>query len=204
MSDLAPLVASVLRDRAYSELRQELVTAQEQQQRLEAELHRRNAKLVRITGPGGFPVYAERSLELVEVYGNDGIGFRLPLINSIGNDDGRLADAQLPMCPVGEVATAEIHIGNEQQYVLGEFNYDIQTKSGIGDPQVYSRHLFFGPMESNDEDNLQTQTVVNLKYGPLPAHIVMPDPEDLRNTEIMSSVRFQEVIFPRSFLPAVS
>jgi len=64
MSDLAPFVAAVLHDHSLTNLQTEVAALQAHQKRLESELERRNAKMVRITGPGGFPVYAERALDL--------------------------------------------------------------------------------------------------------------------------------------------
>jgi len=63
MSDLAPFVAALVHDHTLSDLQNEVVALQAEQKRLASELARRNAKMIRVTGRGGFPIYAERPLE---------------------------------------------------------------------------------------------------------------------------------------------
>jgi hypothetical protein len=72
MSDIAPFVAAVIRDRVVEELgnenetlRQEMDTLRLQNQQLHRTLHERNPRRsVKLTGPNGSPVIAEYNLHL--------------------------------------------------------------------------------------------------------------------------------------------
>jgi hypothetical protein len=117
MSDLAPFVVAVLKDKVTADLLQE-------NEELQCKL--RNSRKVSITGPGGTPVYAEGQFEegrhaenpnLWEVDLHDVAGITCPLPNLI-NIEVRL----------GGVCKASFVNGDHQGFADGEF--DEQERTG--------------------------------------------------------------------------
>ena len=182
MSDLAPPAAAA---EEVTRLQNEVEALQADKKHLEEELARLsiNAKLVRVTGPGGFPVYAEGHIgDAVRHTDYGSPCYDLELINSTGKN----ANSDLPMCPVREIEKAEIHIGNKRMFVLGDFD-DTDSLSSMGDMESSLLYVFGG----------KKKTVVIVEFGPLPDpfRLRARAPYEYRNEDI-SYVRFKEVQFP--------
>mmetsp|Transcript_12240 Transcript_12240/g.18771 ORF Transcript_12240/g.18771 Transcript_12240/m.18771 type:complete len:189 (-) Transcript_12240:157-723(-) len=104
MSDLAPFVAAAINDKVVLGLMEEL---EEKTEALNSSLSR----MIRITGPGGSPVYAQRDyFERVRDDEEDGPLWRLDMINY----DSIPANPSLSKCDVEEIYNCELHIGTKE------------------------------------------------------------------------------------------
>lgn len=181
MSDLAPFVAAVIRDRTVEELQEELKTKTKQ---LQDELVLRDSQLIRITGPNNFPLYAYRPLECVEEE-DDGTFF-VHLFNSTHVSRAIKADTNLPMCPIQDVTKCELHIGTKEKYLLSEKDY-IDCCGTEGDPERAFVYHFGSEHEALYDMNL----LVVFGNDPDPdSDGELKYPEDYRNEDI-SYVQFR-------------
>lgn len=135
MSDLAPFVAAVLRDKVVVDLQEELRVKTEKIQKLESEL-----RVIRVTGRGGFPIYAERHYQHATEDPQDVDEWFLRLQNSTGD----YVNTNLPSCPVQQIDSCELHIGGKEMIVLGDsddFNGEPETEAGIHSRTYLFREL---------------------------------------------------------------
>jgi len=112
--DLGRFVAAAIRDRALEEVMQE-------NERLRAELARvNNCYSLRVTGPGGFPVYAEMRLKWMGCYEYD---------------------FEISKCKITDIESAEFRVGND--YVL-KFADGVKTTSEFYDEENGREFSFVG------------------------------------------------------------
>jgi len=132
MSDLVPFVAAVIRDCAITNLQQEVEHLQHENKKIQKELDRRNTEMVRVTGPGGFPVYAERHIAYV-TFDEDDEATDCEL--ELSNSDGEHADPNLSACPhPSSIETCEIHFGDQEKFVLDDC---VDSEEGGGEMSLF-------------------------------------------------------------------
>ena len=158
MSDLAPFVAAVLRDKVVEELQEELHAEKAKNKKLENEL-----RTIRVTGPGGFPVYAERHFQYADF--DDDFEDEEPWSLLLQTPHAVFPDGpvnpNLPTCQVQDIEKCELHIGGKEIIRIGDCDnwYPISTNTEENiallyvfqplqdEPEEYEFHLLveFGP-----------------------------------------------------------
>ena len=124
MSDIAPFVAAAIRDRTIQQLQEELEAGKAKSNKLEKNLNNALARMIRITGPGGSPAYAEQSFLEAERYAGED-AWQIDLVTSTENGLG-VADRYLPRnpalsgCKIEDVYKCELHIGAKRVIKLSE------------------------------------------------------------------------------------
>lgn len=136
---------------------------------LQKELAERHGPVIRITGPGGFPLYAHRHISHARPKA-DGNGLVLELLNSTGV----LVDPGLPTCPIPEISSCELHIGNKDRF---RFCDVFELQSG--------EHEFPGPVASNDHRQPEDPQVGDVWYQQFGPALEFPDYDvhDLHNID---------------------
>lgn len=179
MSDLAPFVAAVLCDKTVSELQEELRVAKERVKTLEGEL-----RVIRVTGPGGFPVYAERHFQYAKY---DQGGMEMWILD-FHNSTGKLANSNLPSCPVQHIEDCELHIGGREIFKIGDYGH-CSSLSSIG--EINCSYLY----EFRDDESFpeSREILLQVDFGPNPDPFEadLLDPEEYRNRGI-TYVRFTD------------
>lgn len=174
MSDLAPFLAAAIRDKNVMDLQEELRIERETNWKLQQEL-----RVIRVTGPGGFPVYAERHFQYAKNRHN---GEWLELQNSTGEH----INPNLANCPVEDIEKCELHIGGKEILKIGDFNQSGSIRL-IGDPRCTLMY-FFGDLSNG----LYAYTLF-VDFGPVPnpeqAEVLAP--EEYRNSGV-AFVRFSK------------
>ena len=197
MSDLAPFVAAALRDKTVLDLQEELAAEKEKVNRLEQEL-----RVIRITGPGGFPVHAERHFQHADQHaeGDDfdglhSISLQNPTERPAGDlAGGSLANPQLVACQIQDVNKCELHIGGKEIIVLGDYDYlDDDTILDEGEERDWGCHLTYDFYSASDDEQIS----LSFEFGPVPD--LYPTETDVdvglfRNEDI-EFLRFLEVKF---------
>ena len=139
-----------------------------------------NDRTIRVTGPGGFPLYAERHINYMVRDGILGDGdLELPLLNSTGN----YRMPGLATCPVEDIERCELHVGN-QKFVLGSERGNLTSER---DPH----HTVYYSVGSGSQ-----KMFVTVEFGPNRFHHNGDnyDPRAFKGTGI-EFVRFTEVCF---------
>lgn len=125
-ANLAQFVAATLRDKAMMDVLDELEQTKARIKTLE------NEHLVRITGPGGFPVFAERNFKYSIPDSDRGaIGYDLELQNSTGEN----AKTSLASCTPADFQNCELHIGEKMMTKISSFENE-GIVSNIDDPYL--------------------------------------------------------------------
>lgn len=120
MSDLVPFVAAVIRDKTIVDLQQELKAEKEKNAKLQKELG-----VIKVTGPDGFPVYAQRNIQYVHQVAFMEDSWDLELQNSTFNNEREgapNANPTFPSCPIQDVENCELHIGGQEVVKLRDFD----------------------------------------------------------------------------------
>ena len=181
MSDLAPFVAATLRDKVVHELQEESKRDREKIRKLEDD---GKDRMVRITGPGGSPVYAENHFQYA-VRDEDEPGFpekfALELQNSTGETN---RNPNLASCPIQSVLDCEIHLGTNKTIRMEERDgYD--AMGSVGDRDV--EFVFWFQKQSDDCNDV----FLVLRYGPNPT----PDIAEIAHFEEYEEGEIQYVRF---------
>lgn len=120
MSDLAPFVAAILKDKVVQDLIEENESLRKKNNAMKLVMNG-----IEITGPRGQPVYATGSLDADEY------------INSV--EHRRVGLEQLELLPVNLIATVELWIGGSQRGRLSTCSHAHVSKRG---DKVYSTFVF--------------------------------------------------------------
>lgn len=176
MSDLAPFVAASIRDKTTVALQDELAKEKNKTKKLEEALDQRDERTVRITGPGGAPVYA--NAHYVERVNNDDENSSPYQVNlHLHNSSGHNADTSLPMCPVEDIKKCELRIGGKETWVLGKCDFACLLSLN-GDTNI-QYCLDFGPSVKINDAEWYYSTSLYLEWGPNPhpdsGYVMEPD-----------------------------
>lgn len=148
--------------------------------------------LIRVTGPGGFPVYAWCPFNQASW---DGHVWDLPLFSSTGVN----RDANLPMCPVEAIESCEVHFGR-QEIVKMIDSVDVWDSNESRAPdmmgEVGNKEPFVMYSFQYDQDRKpKYQVQVSFGHNPSPNEIVdMIMPASYAN-RATTFVQFTNVLF---------
>ena len=198
MSDLAPFVAAVLRDKTVVDLKEENDNLQSENDNLQSKLDSALSRMIRITGPGGSPVYAERSY-LERHRPILATGWKLHLINCTASQTG---DVNLPpnpclaMCNVEDIMDCELHIGTKAIVKLSSCQgvSSVLYPEGEGMPVYCCVNFPWGPSERHCQPSVYfgfDGPAVDPKAADYPNGWF---PEYYRNEQV-EWVRFNSVLF---------
>jgi len=159
-------------------LQEELTIEKEKNKKLQ-----QDRRVIRVTGPGGFPVYAERHFHYATPSRVEPDARFLKIQNSTGN----LVGPGVASCSIQDLDACEVHIGGKETLVLGEC-HDIDGVDSIG----YGDASFcynFHPL-GND----RYRTCVFIDFSPVPnrEYPFTRTPQDYRNEKI-EYLRFERV-----------
>ena len=150
-----------------------------------------NSNIVKVTGPGGSPVYAVNHASKTQLrdrhFHESGIYLRNSTRGSYEAFDE--LDETLPTCPVSDIEKCELHFGN-LVLSIGKAN-DSMTVSGVGDLQETRIYDFVLFPDSEQKVSLEVE------WGPtdpLEEAATLFYPHEYNNEDI-EFVRFQDVIF---------
>ena len=158
-----------------------------------------NALVVRVTGPGGSPTYAQRHIAHANETEH---GFLVLDLHAYYDDK---AETILPVCPIEDMERCEIHIGDQATFGVGDYSSALQRP--VPDtPEQSIEYNYFDETETaeddddDEEDQHQEEEVVQnvsliVKWGPT-TRLERPDvsPVELRNEDI-DYVRFERIAF---------
>jgi len=164
MSDLAPFIAAAgIRDRTVEQLLKENEKLQAKNETLQAELARRNDRMIQVTGPGGLPVYAEICVDEIirEEEENHNRFWGMTHYDLAVHMDPPPIE-QVSACNFGDIKKAELRIGLQKALVLGHCD-SIETDVDSKDSTAYSKYLFY-----NDDE--EKRTSVGVEFGPVVPH----------------------------------
>ena len=180
MSDLAPFVAAALRDRTVTELFDENQKLREEINKI----NKHNLRVIRVTGPGGSPVYAQRHI----AYAKEDPGFHEATVE-LNNSTDDHTNTNLPICPVQDIEKCELHIGDEEVIVIGDFER-AGGQSSVGEPEQSMLYEFQPNQVSG-----RCEVSMGVEWGPTsPVEQDVLAPEEYRNEDI-AYVRFTDVAF---------
>lgn len=142
-------------------------------------------RVIRVTGPGGFPVYAERHIQHAKYFLQGGendpeeVG-DLELQNSTAGDSTVNSNPNLASCPVQDIERSELHIGDKKVIKIGDRDNVRPTKRAGS--AVCGRAFDFG--SPCDEE-----MCLYVEFGPNPFPDTRPPLNEYRNEDI-DYVRF--------------
>ena len=183
MSDLAPMVAVVLKDHSLAELKKE-------NQQLLDELSRRDAidGAVRICGPNApHSTYALGLIRKAKLWEDDH-----RIILKLTNSSGPKHDERFPTCPVQDIEKCVVHLGGKALATLGDFdNPETITMEGA------DHEAWFYVIGSKDEPReKQFQLTLVVSWGPVDPigspHSTCRPPSLCKNEDVQF-VRFEEL-----------
>lgn len=180
MSDLAPFVVAVLRDKTICDLQAELKEEKAKNKQLETEF-----KTIRVTGPGGAPVYAERHFQ----HAKWETIFDLWVLKLQGPTENYVyANPNLSSCAVEELHNCELHIGGKEIFKIGEFDHR-QLFTDADDEELGLMYKYQPNPELTDYSY-----ILYVYFGPTPAphETEIFSPTEYRNKGV-TSVRFKLV-----------
>lgn len=144
-------------------------------------------KLVKVTGPGGFPIYAKGYLP--EFPGNHR-SHSVKLRNATGED----ADPTLVKCQLKDVEDAEIRVNEMPIYILSRFDRRSNT---TGKDDVYCEYVYTFQQVPGGEDldgnGIDDLSFLCLKFGPYSADNVEVTEDD--GPRGYSNEEIDEVLF---------
>ena len=143
----------------------------------------KDLRVIRVTGPGGFPVYAERHFHYATPHSVFPDQRSLKLQNSTGN----LVGPGLASCSIRDLDACEVHIGGKEILVLGECD-DIDGVGAFGGDDASFRYNY------GRWGNGRYKTGVFIDFGPVPnrEYPFTRTPQDYRNEKI-EYLRFERV-----------
>lgn len=145
MSDLAPFVAAALRDRNIEELMEENKKFRNENKKLQEENRVLKARVIRVTRPGGSPIYAQRHI----AYANETEQGFLVL---------NLHATTLPMCPIEDMERCEVHIGGDQTVIrVGDYSSALQRTVPIAPEQSMDYNYSFRETETAEENDEEVE-----------------------------------------------
>jgi len=205
MSDLVPLVAAVLGEHSSVELAKENDELREEIKRRDEEMQRRDAGIVRITGPNGvYPTYAEGLLRDDNMQFTDFGPLRFIYIG-MSNSTGENANPVLPTCPVKDMGKCVVYFGGIRIGRLEDCRIKpdyVGTKadSTTGDGYQIDIHYFLSKEKlsfvndafSFGNEDAKMNLYLYTEFGPKPLGAEKWAPEDCNNEDIQF-VRFTKV-----------
>lgn len=197
MSDLVPLVAAVLGEHSSVELAKENDELREEIKRRDEEMQRRDAGIVRITGPNGvYPTYAEGLLRDDNMQFRDFGPLRIFCIG-MSNSTGENANPVLPTCPVKDMGKCVVYFGGIRIGRLEDCRIKpdyVGTKadSTTGDGYQIDIHYFLSKEKLSYVNEMKMFLDLYTEFGPKPLGAEKWAPEDCNNEDIQF-VRFTKV-----------
>ena len=153
----------------------------------QADVAKYNSRLIRVTGPGGSPLYAHRHMASAIAWEFEEVPLTLYLHNSTGD----FLDDSLSTCSLEDLEKCELHVGDRTVYCLERC-----VRSGCYSGVRESSTRFYYAFGAEDDEG-QYEVSVGVEFGPT------ENDEDtvVRFDELVSRgveyVRFLHVYFMR-------
>ena len=146
-----------------------------------------DSRLIRVTGPGGSPLYAHRHMASAIAWEFEEVPLTLYLHNSTGD----LLDDSLLTCPLEDLEKCELRIGERTVYCLGRC-----AVSGCYSGVRESSTRFYYAFGARDDGEYEVS--VGVEFGPTENDLDVVVPFDELVCRGVEYVRFLHVHFMRN------